>query len=153
MYENDIIIFLLSEQVKDEDAFSFLYEIKNAIFKEYSAEELSNNSQLNKAKEILKIKMKYYNSHPIETSEGKLIDNLNLAKGVIFDNIESLLDRNDKIDMIINESNQLKDSTNILYIISDLTRNFENKESERKNRYIILAISLFLIILILIYII
>ena len=150
MYENDIIIFLLSEQVKDEDAFSFLYEIKNAIFKEYSAEELSNNSQLNKAKEILKIKMKYYNSHPIETSEGKLIDNLNLAKGVIFDNIESLLDRNDKIDMIINESNQLKDSTNI---ISDLTRNFENKESERKNRYIILAISLFLIILILIYII
>ena len=150
MYENDIIIFLLSEQVKDEDAFSFLYEIKNAIFKEYSPEELSNNSQLNKAKEILKIKMKYYNSHPIETSEGKLIDNLNLAKGVIFDNIESLLDRNDKIDMIINESNQLKDSTNI---ISDLTRNFENKESERKNRYIILAISLFLIILILIYII
>ena len=150
MYENDIIIFLLSEQVKDEDAFSFLYEIKNAIFKEYSAEELSNNSQLNKAKEILKIKMKYYNSHPIETSEGKLIDNLNLAKGVIFDNIESLLDRNDKIDMIINESNQLKDSTNI---ISDLTRNFENKESEKKNRYIILAISLFLIILILLYII
>ena len=150
MYENDIIIFLLSEQVKDEDAFSFLYEIKNAIFKEYSAEELSNNSQLNKAKEILKIKMKYYNSHPIETSEGKLIDNLNLAKGVIFDNIENLLGRNDKIDMIINESNHLKDSTNI---ISDLTRNFENKESERKNRYIILAISLFLIILILIYII
>ena len=94
--------------------------------------------------------MKYYNSHPIETSEGKLIDNLNLAKGVIFDNIESLLDRNDKIDMIINESNHLKDSTNI---ISDLTRNFENKESEKKNRYIILAISLFLIILILLYII
>ena len=150
MYENDIIIFLLSEQVKDEDAFSFLYEIKNAIFKEYSAEELSNNSQLNKAKEILKIKMKYYNSHPIETSEGKLIDNLNLAKGVIFDNIENLLGRNDKIDMIINESNHLKDSTNI---ISDLTRNFENKESEKKNRYIILAISLFLIILIFIYII
>ena len=150
MYENDIIIFLLSEQVKDEDAFSFLYEIKNAIFKEYSAEELSNNSQLNKAKEILKIKMKYYNSHPIETSEGKLIDNLNLAKGVIFDNIENLLGRNDKIDMIINESNHLKDSTNI---ISDLTRNFENKESEKKNRYIILAISLFLIILILLYII
>ena len=147
MCENDIIICLLSEQVSDKDAFSFLYEIKEAIFKEYSAEELSNNSQLNKAKEILKIKMKYYNSHPISNSEGKLIDNLNLAKDAVFENIENLLDRNDKIDMIISESNSLKDNTNI---ISDLTKNLENKESQKKNRYIILAISLFLIILILI---
>ena len=91
--------------------------------------------------------MKYYNSHPILNSEGKLIDNLNLAKDAVFENIENLLDRNDKIDMIISESNSLKDNTNI---ISDLTKNLENKESQKKNRYIILAISLFLIILILI---
>ena len=91
--------------------------------------------------------MKYYNSHPISKSEGKLIDNLNLAKDAVFENIENLLDRNDKIDMIISESNSLKDNTNI---ISDLTKNLENKESQKKNRYIILAISLFLIILILI---
>ena len=56
--------------------------------------------------------MKYYNSHPISNSEGKLIDNLNLAKDVVFENIENLLDKNDKIDMIISESNSLKDNTN-----------------------------------------
>ena len=59
--------------------------------------------------------MKYYNSHPISNSEGKLIDNLNLAKDAVFENIENLLDRNDKIDMIISESNSLKDNTNIIF--------------------------------------
>ena len=126
-------------------------EVKNEILKEYSTEELSNtySSQLNKAKEILKTKMKYYNSHPITTSDGKLIDTLNFTKDAVMDNVETLLDRNDKIDMIINNSDKLKDSS---YMISNLAQNLDNKESERKNRYIVLIISLFFIILILIYI-
>ena len=126
-------------------------EVKNEILKEYSTEELSNtySSQLNKAKEILKTKMKYYNSHPITTSNGKLIDTLNFTKDAVMDNVETLLDRNDKIDMIINNSDKLKDSS---YMISNLAQNLDNKESERKNRYIVLIISLFFIILILIYI-
>ena len=86
--------------------------------------------------QIMKKVKQNYNSHPISNSEGKLIDNLNLAKDAVFENIENLLDRNDKIDMIISESNSLKDNTNI---ISDLTKNLENKESQKKNRYIILA--------------
>ena len=128
-----------------------MYEVKNEILKEYSTEELSNtySSQLNKAKEILKTKMKYYNSHPITTSDGKLIDTLNFTKDAVMDNVETLLDRNDKIDMIINNSDKLKDSS---YMISNLAQNLDNKESERKNRYIVLIISLFFIILILIYI-
>ena len=126
-------------------------EVKNEILKEYSTEELSNtySSQLNKAKEILKTKMKYYNSHPITTSDGKLIDTLNFTKDAVMDNVETLLDRNDKIDMIINNSDKLKDSS---YMISNLAQNLDNKESERKNRYIVLIISLFFIILIFIYI-
>ena len=126
-------------------------EVKNEILKEYSTEELSNtySSQLNKAKEILKTKMKYYNSHPITTSDGKLIDTLNFTKDAVMDNVETLLDKNDKIDMIINNSDKLKDSS---YMISNLAQNLDNKESERKKRYIVLIISLFFIILILIYI-
>ena len=113
-----------------------MYEVKNEILKEYSTEELSNtySSQLNKAKEILKTKMKYYNSHPITTSDGKLIDTLNFTKDAVMDNVETLLDRNDKIDMIINNSDKLKDSS---YMISNLAQNLDNKESIRKNRYIV----------------
>ena len=93
--------------------------------------------------------MKYYNSHPISTTEGKLIDSLKLTKDAIFENIESVFNRNDKFDMIITKSNNLKDSS---YMINNLAQNLENKESERKNKYIVFIISVFLIILIIIYI-
>ena len=151
IYENSIIIICLSEQVNDKEAFAFLYEVKETILKEYSVEELTNtmNSQLNKAKEILKTKMKYYNSNPISTSQGELIDNLELTKDAIFENIESLVNRNDKIGIIIDKSYNLKDSS---YMISNLAQKLENKESERKNKYVVLVISLFFIVLILIYI-
>ena len=140
---------MLSEQLDDKVAFSFLDEVNKEILSHYSGEELMNmnSSQLNKGKEILIKEMRFYNSKPITTGKGEVIDNLNLAKNAVLENIENLLDRNDKIDMIISESNSLKDNTNI---ISDLTKNLENKESQKKNRYIILAISLFLLILILI---
>ena len=151
LYENSIIIICLSEQVNDKEAFAFLYEVKETILKEYSVEELTNtmNSQLNKAKEILKTKMKYYNSNPISTTQGELIDNLELTKDAIFENIESLVNRNDKIGIIIDKSYNLKDSS---YMISNLAQKLENKESERKNKYVVLVISLFFIVLILIYI-
>ena len=115
LYENSIVIICLSEQVNDKEAFAFLYEVKETILKEYSVEELTNtiNSQLNKAKEILKTKMKYYNSNPISTTQGELIDNLELTKDAIFENIESLVNRNDKIGIIIDKSNNLKDSSYI----------------------------------------
>ena len=93
--------------------------------------------------------MKYYNSPPISTTEGELIDHLNLTKDAVIENIESLLDRNDKFDMIINKSNSLKDSS---YMISNIAQNIEKKESERKNKYIVFIISLFFIVLIFIYI-
>ena len=151
LYENSIIIICLSEQVNDKEAFAFLYEVKETILKEYSVEELTNtmNSQLNKAKEILKTKMKYYNSNPISTTQGELIDNLELTKDAIFENIESLVNRNDKIGIIIDKSNNLKDSS---YMISNLAQKLENKESERKNKYMAYLFVLIGLIIILYFI-
>ena len=58
MYENSIIILLLSESVNDKDAFSFLNEVKNELLKNFSVDELMNTNglQLNKGTEILKKK-------------------------------------------------------------------------------------------------
>ena len=129
LYENSVIIISLSEQVKDENAFSFLYEIKKDILKEYSNEELlnTNSYQLNKGKQILKKK------NQITTSSGEIIEDLNLAKNAVFENIETLLDRNNKIEMIINKSNSLKDSANI---VSNIVENIQYKESGWKRRSI-----------------
>ena len=147
-----MIIFSLSENMDDRVAFSFLKETKKEILKEYSVDELlnTNSSQLNKGKEILKKKMKYYNAKPITTTNGEFIENLNLAKSAVMENIENLLERNNKIDMIIEKSSALNDSS---YITYDFAQKIKMKaESERKNKYIIFIISLVVIILIVLYI-
>ena len=151
IYENSIIILLLSESVKNDDAFSFLNEVKNVIFKNFSLDELMNTNglQLEKGSEILKKKMGYYNSHPITTTKGEIIENLNLAKDVMIENVEALLKRDDKIDIIAKKSDDLKAFSNNL---SGLAENIRKKESEKNNMFIYLIVAIILIILILVYI-
>ena len=138
----------MSESVNDKDAFSFLNEVRNELLKSFSIEELMNTNglQLNKGTEILKKKMVYYNSHPITTSNGEIIENLNLAKDAMIENVEALLERNDKMDIIAQKSDSLRDFSNNL---SSVAENIRNKESERKNKYIIYSIILIGIIILL----
>ena len=94
--------------------------------------------------------MKYYNrGPPVATSSGQPIDNLNLAKDVVVQNIKTLLERDDNINILVKKSDNLNDVSNTMKYIS---QNLKNRESERKNRYVLMLISLFLVILILIYI-
>ena len=146
-----MIILLLSESVNDKDAFSFLNEVKNELLKNFSIDELMNTNglQLNRGTEILKKKMGYYNSHPITTSNGEIIENLNLAKDAMIENIEAILERNDKMDIIAQKSDSLKDISNN---VSNVVENLRNRESERKNKYTFYMVILIgIIILILLY--
>ena len=142
---------MLSESVKSEDAFSFLNEVKNEIFKNFGLDELMNTNglQLNKGTEILKKKMGYYNSHPITTSNGEIIENLNLAKDAMIENIETLLERDDKIDIIAKKSDDLKDYSNN---ISSVVENIRNRESVRKNKYMVYLFVLIGLIIILYFV-
>ena len=135
----------------DKVAFSFLNDVEKEIFNFYKSEELinMNSSQLNKGKEILNKVMRFYNSNPITTGGGEVIENLNLAKSAVLENIENLLDRNNKIDMIIEKSNSLNENS---YIMNNFTNQIKLRESERKNKYVYYVVSLVIIILIFLYI-
>ena len=135
----------------DKVAFSFLNDVEKEIFNFYKSEELinMNSSQLNKGKEILNKVMRFYNSNPITTGGGEVIENLNLAKSAVLENIENLLDRNNKIDMIIEKSNSLNENS---YIMNNFANQIKLRESERKNKYVYYVVSLVIIILIFLYI-
>ena len=125
--------------------------MKEELLKKYSIEELmnTNGSQLENSKELLSKKMQFYNSHPVTTTKGEIIANLNVAKDAIIENIETLMERNNKIDITVKKSENLIDFSNS---ISAITGEITKREYERKNRYVIVVISLFIVILILIYI-
>ena len=113
-------------------------EIKNELFTIYSYEDLLNYStyQLTNGVDILNKFMIYYNSHPTKTKTGELIKELTLAKDAMVENIEKILDRDKKMEIIATKSNKLQEMSINVSTMADTIR---KNESMRKNKYVIFA--------------
>ena len=105
--------------------------MKEKLLKKYSIEELmnTNGSQLENSKELLSKKMQFYNSHPVTTTKDKIFANLNVAKDAIIENIETLMERNNKIDITVKKSENLLDFSKF---ISAIKGGINKREYERK---------------------
>jgi hypothetical protein len=140
MNENSFTYLLLDEkEVNDVDAFSFLNEVRNEILKKYSIDDLKLFSafQFSNGTEILKKYLNYYNSHPVITKTGEIISDLNCAKDAIIENVEKILERDNKMDLVVKKSVELqKFSENI----NSITKNIRRSETQRKNKFIIFSV-------------
>ena len=140
MNEDSLTFLLLDEkEVNDVDAFSFLNEVRNEILKKYSIDDLKLFSafQFSNGTEILKKYLKYYNEHPVITKTGEIISDLNLAKDAIIENVEKILERDNKMDLVVKKSAELqKFSENI----NSITKTIRRNETQRKNKFIIFSI-------------
>lgn len=140
MNENSFTYLLLDEkEVNDVDAFSFLNEVRNEILKKYSIDDLKLFSafQFSNGTEILKKYLNYYNSHPVITKTGEIISDLNCAKDAIIENVEKILERDNKMDLVVKKSVELqKFSENI----NSITKTIRRNETQRKNKFIVFSI-------------
>ena len=140
MNEDSFTFLLLDEkEVNDVDAFSFLNEVRNEILKKYSIDDLKLFSafQFSNGTEILKKYLNYYNSHPVITKTGEIISDLNCAKDAIIENVEKILERDNKMDLVVKKSVELqKFSENI----NSITKTIRRSETQRKNKFIIFSI-------------
>ena len=140
MNENSFTYLLLDEkEVNDVDAFSFLNEVRNEILKKYSIDDLKLFSafQFSNGTEILKKYLNYYNSHPVITKNGEIISDLNCAKDAIIENVEKILERDNKMDLVVKKSVELqKFSENI----NSITKTIRRSETQRKNKFIIFSV-------------
>ena len=152
MNENSFTYLLLDEkEVNDVDAFSFLNEVRNEILKKYSIDDLKLFSafQFSNGTEILKKYLNYYNSHPVITKTGEIISDLNCAKDAIIENVEKILERDNKMDLVVKKSVELqKFSENI----NSITKTIRKSETQRKNKFIIFSIIIIGILVALIFI-
>jgi hypothetical protein len=140
MNEDSFTFLLLDEkEVNDVDAFSFLNEVRNEILKKYSIDDLKLFSafQFSNGTEILKKYLNYYNSHPVITKTGEIISDLNCAKDAIIENVEKILERDNKMDLVVKKSVELqKFSENI----NSITKTIRRNETQRKNKFIIFSV-------------
>ena len=150
--ENSITFLLLDEEVNDNNAFSFLTDLKNEILKYYSFDDLKNfsNEQLKNGIDIIKKLINYYNNNPSRSHTGKIIKELNLAKDAVIENIEKIIDRDNKMGIIVSKSDDLKILSMNINSIADNIRKNENSKKNRSIFFVIILVGLIIILFLLI---
>ena len=116
----------------DENVFSFLNDIRKKLLQNYDYEKLSTFAafQLNEFTDNLRqyivnslnlILKNYYNTKPGKNKAGEVIADLNAAKSAIVESIDKLLDREQKLHLIVTKSDNLgKMSQNISNFVNFL---------------------------------
>ena len=150
LFENNLILILFSMNVEDNIAFAYLNDLKTEITGKYSIEELNNmNSlQFEEGKKILENRFLYYKYGAVITMKGQMIKNLNLARDAVIDNLENLIERDKKMDIIIHKSDNLLEFSNNLSSIGEAFN--KNEENKRKNKYLCFFIFIIIIIILII---
>ena len=150
LFENNLIFILFSINVEDNIAFAYLNDLKTEITGKYSIEELNNmNSlQFEEGKKILENRFLYYKYGAVITMKGQMIKNLNLARDAVIDNLENLIERDKKMDIIIHKSDNLLEFSNNLSSIGEAFN--KNEENKRKNKYLCFFIFIIIIIILII---
>ena len=150
LFENNLILILFSINVEDNIAFAYLNDLKTEIIGKYSIEELNNmNSlQFEEGKKILENRFLYYKYGAVITMKGQMIKNLNLARDAVIDNLENLIERDKKMDIIIHKSDNLLEFSNNLSSIGEAFN--KNEEKKRKNKYLCFFIFIIIIIILII---
>ena len=150
LFENNLILILFSINIEDNIAFAYLNDLKTEITGKYSIEELNNmNSlQFEEGKKILENRFLYYKYGAVITMKGQMIKNLNLARDAVIDNLENLIERDKKMDIIIHKSDNLLEFSNNLSSIGEAFN--KNEENKRKNKYLCFFIFIIIIIILII---
>lgn len=139
----------LSEELNDENAFAFLNDIKRKLLKTNQIESLLSMNAFglsNTFTDTLTQYMIYYNTHPLTTKGDEIITELNEAKDALIENMESLIDRDNKMNMIVSKSENLNTfSLNISNVAENIRKNEEKKNNTKW--FILVGIVILLIIL------
>lgn len=114
--ENKITFLVFSEGMSDISMISYLKDIKKKLYKEYDYELILNAQayQIAQFSKIIEEISEYYKEDPRRSVDGELIENLNEAKQMLMKNVTELLNRGQKIDIIVKKAESLKvESQNI----------------------------------------
>lgn len=110
--ENGITFLCLSKDMEDKTMISFLIDVKNALYKTYDYNTIltAHAYQMGSFTNTIKDLAKHYQDLPRYSVSGELINELKEAKNLITKNISDLIDRDQKLELTVNNASLLKDS-------------------------------------------
>ena len=151
--EDNITYLCITSNFPEDTTFAFLMEVQkqflaqnnyNDIMKQksYTFENFNKN---------LKNIMEYYNKCPEKTLTGEIIKNLVDAKSIAIENVEKLINRDEKLNITVQKSDKLYDQSKNINFLANSIKNQKKAEKIRNMRLligggIILVILIFIII-------
>ena len=139
----------MGENIETDVAFSYLADIKKKFLLTFSMQQIQNSYsyQLKSFSDDIKKFTNSYTQNPVSKIT-TLKNNISQTSEVLHENIEKLIKRNEKLDIIAQKSSSLMDSSDTFY------RNIHKikmRQKYKKLKYLAMVVLLILFIVLLIY--
>ena len=140
----------MGENIETDVAFSYLADIKKKFLLTFSMQQIQNSYsyQLKSFSDDIKKFTNSYTQNPVSKIT-TLKNNISQTSEVLHENIEKLIKRNEKLDIIAQKSSSLMDSSDTFY------RNIHKikmRQKYKKLKYLAMFVLLILFIALLFYV-
>ena len=151
--QNNITYLCITSNFPEETTFAFLMEVQRQFLEQNSYSDIMKEQSyfFQYFQKNLKNIMDYYNKCPQKTLSGEIIKNLVDAKSIAIENIEKLIDRDQKLNITVQKSDKLYDQSKNINSLANTIKNQKQAEKLRNRRLligggIILVILIFIIL-------
>ena len=151
--KDNITYLCITSNFPEDTTFAFLMEVQRQFLNQNDYKDIMKKQsyQLEYFQKNLKNIMDYYNKCPEKTLSGEIIKNLVDAKSIAIENIEKLIERDDKLNITVQKSDKLYDQSKNINSLANSIKNQKKAEKLRNMRLligggIILVIIIFIIL-------
>lgn len=108
--ENGLTFLSLSDGLEDNLMMSFLRDVQQRLITQYDWEFITSAGayKLEAFQKQIKELIEYYETNPRQSVTGAIIKELSEVKKIIVKNIENLMDRENTLELTVNNSDKLK---------------------------------------------
>ena len=147
--DNDITYLCMGKNIDSDIAFSFIADLKKKFLLSYDNNQIKNafSYQLKDFSNEIKKMMISYGKNPI--SKIKLLQNsVSKTQSILFENVQQLMERDTKLDLIAQKSNRLTETSD-----SFMKNIHEIKKRQKMKKYKLYGIvgAFVLVVIIFIY--
>lgn len=113
--QNDVTFLCMTDAAfHNRTAYAFLFDIKEKFFEKFgsSVKTMPGYGANREFSDMIKQKMQFYNSDQGGNDKLKTVrENIERTKDIMIENIDKVLARGEKIELLVNKTQQLSDSS------------------------------------------
>ena len=146
--QDNITYLCMTSNFPEDIAFGFLIDVQKQFIETYDYDKILSATSylLENFQEKLKKLMAYYNTCPQKTQTGQIIKDLIDAKSTAVENIEKLISRDQKLNIIVAKSDALNTQSRNINNIAQKIKTQQKLKKMRNMRLIIGAVIIFVIL-------